>query len=89
MTTETASQIFMAIMAAGITVWLWALIMGLLIWFLVVQSDNATIRWQVFQTLHIAHALWPPFLVMWYYRIGRRRSRVFVENLISSAESLD
>ncbi len=64
-------------------------IVGTLIWFLVVQSNAPTVRWQVFQTFQIAHALWPPFLVMWFYRIGRRQSRAFVENLVSSIEVLD
>ncbi|MBM4089735.1 MAG: hypothetical protein FJ276_09950 [Planctomycetes bacterium] len=63
------------------------LLVGSLMWFLVVRSENPTVRWQVFQTLHIAHALWPPFLVMWFYGVGRRRSRSFVENLITSVAS--
>ena len=62
------------------------LLVGTLIWFLVVRNENPAVRWQVFQTLHIFHALWPPFLFLAFYSIGRRRSRVFIENLITSAE---
>ena len=62
------------------------LIVGSIIWLFVVQSQHAVVRWQVFQTLQIAHALWPPFLFMWLYARGRRRSKSFVENLIASAD---
>jgi hypothetical protein len=65
------------------------LIVGLILWFLVVRNENPTIRWQVFQTFQIVHVLWPPFLFMWLYSLGRRRSRIFMENLIASVEALD
>jgi hypothetical protein len=64
-------------------------IVGSIIWLFVVQSQHPAVRWQVFQTLQIAHALWPPFLFMWLYAHGRRRSKNFVENLIASAEVLE
>lgn len=64
-------------------------IVGAVLWLFVVQSNDPTIRWQVFQTFQIVHVLWPPFLIMWFYRIGRRQSRAFVENLIASVEVLD
>ena len=32
-------------------------IVGAVIWFLVVQSENPNVRWQVFQTFQIGHAL--------------------------------
>lgn len=65
------------------------LIAGNLIWFFVVQSPNPNVRWQVFQTLQIAHALWPPFMFIAFYRMGRRQSKIFIENLIVSNEELD
>ena len=60
------------------------LIVGCVVWFFVIQSDQPSIRWQVFQTLQIVHVLWPPFLIMWAYSRGQRQSKIFVENLISS-----
>ena len=64
-------------------------IVGLVIWVFVVQSQNPIIRWQVFQTLQIIHVLWPPFMVLGFYTLGRRQAKVFVENLIASLETLD
>jgi hypothetical protein len=64
-------------------------IVGTIIWLLVVQSDNPGVRWQVFQTLQIGHALWPPFLFLRFYHLGRRHSRNFVENLIASVETVE
>lgn len=64
-------------------------IAGTAIWFFVVQSPNPSVRWQVFQTLQIGHALWPPFLFIAFYRMGRRQSKIFMENLIASNEELD
>jgi hypothetical protein len=37
---------------------------GALIWWLVLPSQVPAVRWQVFQTFQIVHALWPPFLVL-------------------------
>ena len=65
------------------------LVVGSVIWLFVVQSGDPTVRWQVFQAFQIVHALWPPFLSMWFYTLGRRHSKVFVENLIASVEALD
>ena len=65
------------------------LIVGNLIWYFVVQSNDPSVRWQVFQTLQIAHALWPPFMFIAIYRMGRRQSKIFIENLITSVEELD
>lgn len=64
-------------------------IIGSLIWLFVVQSDDPKVRWQVFQTIQIGHALWPPFLFMWFYSVGRRQSKNFVENLIASVDEED
>ena len=65
------------------------LIAANLIWFFVVQSKDPSVRWQVFQTLQIAHALWPPFMFIAFYTMGRRQSKIFMENLIASIEELD
>jgi hypothetical protein len=40
------------------------LTVGALIWYLVLPSQVPAVRWQVFQTFQIVHALWPPFLVL-------------------------
>jgi hypothetical protein len=40
------------------------LAVGALIWYLVLPSRVPAVRWQVFQTLQIVHALWPPLLVL-------------------------
>jgi hypothetical protein len=61
-------------------------VVGSVIWFYVVQSEDPAVRWQTFQVVHVGHALWPPFLIMWFYRVGWRNSRAFVENLIASVE---
>lgn len=65
------------------------LIVGMVVWYFVVQSNDPIVRWQVFQVLQIAHALWPPFLIMGFYRIGRYQSKNFIESLIASIEVLD
>ena len=62
---------------------------GVLIWIFVLQSDEETVRWQVLQTLHIGHALWPPFLFLWMHRLGRRHSKTFVANLLTTLEYVD
>lgn len=59
------------------------IVVGAIIWFLVVQSDNPTVRWQVFQTLHIAHVLWPPFQILHSYRSGRTQTRTYVSNMLA------
>lgn len=35
----------------------------LLIWFLVVHSEDPQVRWQVIQTVQMLHGVWPPFLI--------------------------
>lgn len=62
------------------------LVLGSVLWFTVVQSDNPIIRFQVFQTLHIGHALWPPFMFIGFYSMGRRHSKTFVSNLLTMLE---
>jgi hypothetical protein len=62
------------------------LIVGSVVWFIVVNHADPSVRWQVMQTLQIAHALWPPFLLLYIYRSGRRHGRTFVSNILSSLE---
>lgn len=65
------------------------ILVGSLIWFLVVQSDEPWVRWQVLQCFHIAHAIWPPFLLIGMYSMGRRHSKTFMSNLLSTLELAD
>jgi hypothetical protein len=48
---------------------------GLVVALLVIDHPNPAVRWQVVQTIHILHFLWPPFL---FGFIARRR-RALVE----------
>ncbi|HEV8070514.1 MAG TPA: hypothetical protein VGP76_22560 [Planctomycetaceae bacterium] len=64
------------------------LLVGSAVWLFVIPSPMPGLRWQVLQTLQIAHALWPPFLIMWLYSIGRRQSKTLIENVIASTELL-
>jgi hypothetical protein len=61
-------------------------VVGGVIWHFVLPSENPSVRWQVLQTLQIAHALWPPFLVVAVYAIGRRQSKTYFSNLLSNLE---
>lgn len=54
------------------------------IWFYVVQHPNVAVRWQVFQSIQIAHVLWPPFLFVSLYRGAVRRATHSVPNMIRS-----
>lgn len=65
------------------------LIVGGVIWRFVLPSENPAIRWQVLQSLQIAHALWPPFLLLWLYSLGRRQSKTYFSNLLSTLELAD
>lgn len=58
------------------------LLVGSLIWFLVIPSPEPAVRWQVLQTVQIAHVLWPPFLFFWILSHARRKSKAFVEQLV-------
>lgn len=62
------------------------LIVGAIIWFFVLPSQNPAVQWQVFQTLQVSHALWPPYLFLWLYTAGRRHSKTYFSNLISTLE---
>lgn len=59
---------------------------GTIIWLLVVPHPNPVVRWQVLQTLQVAHVLWPPFLVMHFYGAGRRHARTWVSNLLGTLD---
>lgn len=59
---------------------------GWAVWSFCVNNPNPSLRWMVFQSLHIAHALWPPFLFIHLYKAGRKHSRTYVSNLLVSAE---
>jgi hypothetical protein len=61
-------------------------IVGALVWWFVLRSQNPAVQWQVLQSLQIAHALWPPFLFIWLYRAGRRQSKTYFSNLLSTLE---
>lgn len=62
------------------------LIVGGLVWYLVLPSPAPSTRWQVLQTLQIAHGLWPPFLILSLYSTGRRQSKTYFSNLLSTLE---
>ncbi len=54
---------------------------GLLIWLVVIPNG---MRSQVLQTLHIGHAIWPPFMLIRQHRAIAEHSRAFVSNLLTS-----
>jgi hypothetical protein len=62
------------------------ILVGGLIWHFVLPSQNEAVQWQVLQTLQVSHALWPPFLFLWLYRSGRRQSKTYFSNLLSTLE---
>ncbi|MEM8866182.1 MAG: hypothetical protein AAGF31_11620 [Planctomycetota bacterium] len=64
------------------------LVGGLVSWF-ILPTENPALRWQVLQTMQIAHVLWPPFLVLGLRSMGRRQSQHFIEGLIQATGSLD
>lgn len=64
------------------------LIVGAAIWLVVIPSPHPATRWQVLQTPQIVHLLWPPFLVMWLYSVGKKHSKILIENVIASSEIL-
>ncbi len=47
---------------------------GVLMPALVIPSEEPAVRWQVVQTIHVLHFLWPPFLIAFVAR--RRRALV-------------
>jgi len=42
--------------------------MTFIIWKFVIHSPNPHVRYQVFQTIHIIHFLWPPFAIYYLHR---------------------
>ncbi len=59
---------------------------GCVVWFVAVQNPNPATRWQVFQLLQLTHVLWPPFLVMYVYRVGRTHARTYVSNVLATLD---
>ncbi len=62
------------------------LIVGGVVWIYVVNNPNQVVRWQVFQTLQVAHVLWPPFLLTGLFNSGRRHTRTWISNVLRSVE---
>ena len=62
------------------------LVVGISVWNFVLPSEYPAVRWQVLQTMQIGHALWPPFLVVAIYSMGRRHSKTYISNLLSNLE---
>jgi hypothetical protein len=62
---------------------------GLLIWFMVIPSQNLAIRGQVFQTLQICHALWPPFMFVGTAAMATRAPKQFIERVLMVASDPD
>lgn len=60
----------------------------LLIWFVVLGSDDPAVRWQVFQTAQMVHGVWPPFLVGFIAGRLRRATSGFFDALLANASSL-
>ena len=58
---------------------------GMLIWFVVIPSQNLAIRGQVFQTLQICHVIWPPFLLVGIAAMAKRATQQFIERVLMVA----
>lgn len=63
--------------------------LGLFIWLKVIPNPQPGMRWMVFQTIHICHVLWPPFLLIHQHKAIRNHSRAFVTNLLMSVTLAD
>jgi hypothetical protein len=59
---------------------------GATIWYFVLPSQNPAVQWQVLQTLQVSHTLWPPYLFLWMYKAGRKHSKTYFSNLLSTLE---
>lgn len=58
----------------------------LLVWFLVLPSEEPAVRVQVLQTLQMVHGVWPPFLFGGLATKIRDGSMAYFDALISAAE---
>ena len=76
----------MVIFGAGLPL---MLIVGAVVWFFVVNNAEPAVRWQVFQCFQIFHAIWPPFLLLSLYSMGRRHSKTFASNILATLELAD
>ncbi|MHC4199493.1 MAG: hypothetical protein ACYSU0_05835 [Planctomycetota bacterium] len=56
----------------------------LLIWLFVVNSENANVRRQVWQTFQMLHGVWPPFLVGFLSGFTRKRTAGVVDTLLAN-----
>ena len=65
------------------------IVLSLVLWFLVVNNPNPTVRWQVFQTLQMVHFLWPPFLLVYIYRNGKVHANTYVSNMLRALRPVD
>ena len=62
---------------------------GLLIWFMAIPSQNLAVRGQVFQTLQICHAMWPPFMFVAIAAMATRAARQFIERVLIVASDAE
>jgi hypothetical protein len=58
---------------------------GLLMWCVVVPSQDLAIRAQVVQTVHIFHFLWPAFLFCGIANYARKATKHFIERVLMVA----
>jgi hypothetical protein len=58
----------------------------LLIWFLVLRSNDPNLRWQVLQTFQMVHGVWPPFLVGGLYTRNRAAAGRYFQTLLANLE---
>ncbi len=63
--------------------------LGLFVWLKIIPNPRPGMRWMVFQTVHICHVLWPPFLLIHQHKAIRNHSRTFVANLLMSVTLAD
>jgi hypothetical protein len=57
-------------------------VIGLLMCCVVIPSQNLAIRWQVLQTMHIVHAIWPAFMFVGIAAAAKKSTKRFIERLL-------
>jgi hypothetical protein len=60
-------------------------IVGYVMWFWVIPNPTPAIRYQVFQTFQVCHALWPPFMFIGIAAAAQRAPTQFVERILMIA----